>query len=82
MLLSDPSQGLCSSFQFRPKAMRRLLYKSGSGIGLALLSSASLAATQEELLSTLIGQIQMYLLIAFVIIVIAGVYFMRSRDKR
>lgn len=62
--------------------MRRLLYKSGSGIGLALLSSASLAATQEELLSTLMGQIQMYLLIAFVIIVIAGVYFMRSRDKR
>ena len=62
--------------------MRRLLYKSGSEIGLALLSSASLAATQEELLSTLMGQIQMYLLIAFVIIVIAGVYFMRSRDKR
>ena len=62
--------------------MRRLLYKSSSGIGLALLSSASLADTQEELLSTLMGQIQMYLLIAFVIIVIAGVYFMRSRDKR
>ena len=62
--------------------MRKLLYKSSTGIGLTLLSSASLAATQEELLSTLMGQIQMYLLIAFVIIVIAGVYFMRSRDKR
>ena len=62
--------------------MRKLLYKSGFGIGLALLSSASLAATQEELLSTLLGQIQMYVLIAFVIIVIAGVYFMRSQDKR
>jgi CBS domain-containing protein len=82
MLLSDPSQGLCRSFRFRATAMRKLLYKSGFGIGLALLSSASLAATQEELLSTLLGQIQMYVLIAFVIIVIAGVYFMRSQDKR
>jgi CBS domain-containing protein len=82
MLLSDPSQGLCRSFRFKVAAMRKLLYKSGFGIGLALLSSASLAATQEELLSTLLGQIQMYVLIAFVIIVIAGVYFMRSQDKR
>ena len=62
--------------------MGKLLYKSGTGIGLALLSSATLAATQEELLTTLFGQIQMYAFIAFVIIVIAGVYFMRSRDKR
>ncbi|MBI2715735.1 MAG: CBS domain-containing protein [Rhizobiales bacterium] len=62
--------------------MKKLLYKSGTGIGLALLSSAALAATQEGLLTTLMGQIQMYVLIAFVIIVIAGVYFMRSRDKR
>ena len=62
--------------------MRKLLYKSGTGIGLALLSSAALAATQEELLTSLLGQIQIYALIAFVIIVIAGVYFMRSRDKR
>ena len=61
--------------------MRKLLYKSGSGIGIALLSSAAFAATQEELLGTLLGQIQMYVLIAFVIIVIAGVYFMKSRDK-
>jgi len=63
-------------------AMRKLLYKSGIGIGLALPSSAALAATQEELLTALLGQIQIYALIAFVIIVIAGVYFMRSRDKR
>jgi CBS domain-containing protein len=62
--------------------MGKFLYKSGIGIGLALLSSATLAATHEELLTTLFGQIQMYALIAFVIIVIAGVYFMRSRDKR
>ena len=62
--------------------MRKFLFKSGTGIGLALLSSTALADTQEELLTTLFGQIQMYVLIAFVIIVIAGVYFMRSRDKR
>jgi CBS domain-containing protein len=59
-----------------------LLYKSGIGFGLALLSSAALAATEEELLTILMGQIQMYVLIAFVIIVIAGVYFMKSQDKR
>ena len=62
--------------------MRKLLYKSSTGIGLTLLSSAALADTQEELLTTLLGQIQMYAFIAFTIIVIAGVYFMRSRDKR
>jgi CBS domain-containing protein len=62
--------------------MKKSLYKSGAGISLALLPSAALAATQEDLLTTLLGQIQMYVLIAFVIIVIAAVYFMRSRDKR
>jgi CBS domain-containing protein len=62
--------------------MRKLLYKSSTGIGLTLLSSAALADTQEELLTTLLGQIQMYAFIAFTIIVIAGVYFMKSRDKR
>ena len=62
--------------------MRKLLYKSGVGIGLALLSSTAFAATQEDLLTSLMGQIQMYVLVGFVIIVIAAVYFMRSRDKR
>ncbi len=62
--------------------MRELLCKSGIGVCLVLLSSAASAATQEELLGMLLGQIQMYVLIAFVIVVIAGVYFMRSRDKR
>jgi len=62
--------------------MRMLLYKFGIGTGLALLSSAALAATQEELLTSLMGQIQIYVLILFVIIVIGGVFFMRSRDKR
>ena len=59
-------------------AMRKLIYKLGSGIGLGLLSSAALAATQEELLTTILGQVQMYVFIAFVIIVAAGVYFMKS----
>jgi CBS domain-containing protein len=62
--------------------MRKLLYKSGTAIGLALLSTAVLAATLDEVQTALFGQIQMYALIAFVIIVIAGVFFMRSRDKR
>src|SRR5450631_189810 len=62
--------------------MRKLVCESGIGICVTLLSSAACAATQEELLGMLLGQIQMYVLIAFVIIVISGVYFMRSRDKR
>ena len=62
--------------------MSKLLYKSCTAIGLALLSTAAFAVTQEEVLTALFGQVQMYVLIAFVIIVISGVYFMRSRDKR
>src|ERR1035437_7048840 len=62
--------------------MRKLIYKSGTGIGLALLSSPVLAATLDQEQTALFGQVQMYVLIAFVIIVAAGVYFMRSRDKR
>jgi CBS domain-containing protein len=61
--------------------MRHILYKSGTCIGLALLSSAALADTQEEVLTTFF-QMQMYVFIIFVIIVIGGVYFMKSRDKR
>ena len=60
--------------------MRKLFYKSGTGIGLALLSPAVLA-TQEELLTT-IGKVPIYAFILFVIVVIVAVYFMRSRDKR
>jgi CBS domain-containing protein len=65
--------------------MRKFLQKGAIGLGLtllSLLSAPAFAATQEELLTTLIGQIQIYALVAFVIIVIAAVYFMRSRDKR
>lgn len=66
--------------------MRKLLYKSATGIGLALLSPAALAATLEDEQATTFGQMQlyaMYAFIAFVIIVVAGVYFTRLRqDKR
>jgi CBS domain-containing protein len=61
--------------------MRKLRYKSGTGIGLALLSPAVLAATLEEELTTVI-KVSMYAFIVFVIVVIVGVYFMRSQDKR
>jgi CBS domain-containing protein len=60
--------------------MRKLFYKSGTGIGLALLSPAVLAA-QEEVLTT-IAKVLIYAVILFVIGVIVVVYFMRSRDKR
>lgn len=62
--------------------MRKLVYELGIGIGVALLSSTAWAASDEQLLGTLLGQMQMYLLIAFVVVVIVGVYFMNSRDKR
>jgi CBS domain-containing protein len=61
--------------------MRNLRYKSGTGIGLALLSPAVLAATLEEELATVI-KVSMYAFIVFVIVVIVGVYFMRLQDKR
>ena len=60
--------------------MKRLSCKSGTGIGLALLSPAALA-TQEELLMTL-GRVPLYALIVFAIVVFVAVYFMRLRDKR
>jgi CBS domain-containing protein len=60
--------------------MRKLFYISGTGIGLALLSS-TVFATQEELLVT-IGEMPMYAFVVFVIIVAVAVYFMRSRDQR
>ena len=66
--------------------MRKLLYKSATGIGLALLSPAALAATLQDEQATIFGQVQMYgmyAFIAFVIVVVTGVYFMRLRqDKR
>jgi len=60
--------------------MKKLFCKSGTGIGLALLSPAAFA-TLEELQAT-IGQVPIYVLIVFTIVVSVAVYFMRSRDKR
>jgi CBS domain-containing protein len=64
--------------------MRKLLYLSGSCIGFALLvPAAALADTDEDWLTTIFGQVQMYVFILFVIVVVVGVYFMRLReDKR
>jgi CBS domain-containing protein len=61
--------------------MRKLRYKSGTCVGLALLSPGVHAATLEEELATVI-KVSMYAFIVFVIVVIIGVYFMRLRDKR
>ena len=61
--------------------MRKLRYKSGTGIGLALLSPVVLAATHDEVVTAII-KVSMYAFIVFVIVVIVGVYFMRSRDRR
>ena len=60
--------------------MRKLVYKLGTGFGVALLSPAALAA-QEEVLDT-IWRVSVYGCILFVAVVIVGVYFMKSRDKR
>jgi len=62
--------------------MSKSLYNSSFAIGLAFLPSAALAATQEDLLTALLGNIQMYVLIIFVIIVIAAVYFMPRGKPR
>src|SRR6266508_2428842 len=64
--------------------MRKLLYASAIGIGLALFSPTVLAAmqdTQEEIMAALSKGL-FYLLVGFVIVVIVFVYFMRSGDKR
>jgi len=64
-------------------AMRKFLYKLGAGLSFALLFPAAvLADTNENVLTTIFGEVQMYVFIAFVIIVVAGVAFMKSRDKR
>jgi CBS domain-containing protein len=49
--------------------------------GFVLLSPAALGATQEEALAT-VTNLMLYGSIAFALVVIAAVYFMRSKDKR
>ena len=63
--------------------MGKLLYISGTAIGLALLSRAALAATRDEVQTLLFGQVQIYVLLAFVIIAAVAVYFKKwPADKR
>lgn len=60
--------------------MRRLFCKSGTGIGLVLLSPAVLA-TQEEMLD-IIGKLPIYTFFVFMIVIIVAVFTMRLRNKR
>lgn len=61
--------------------MRQLLNKSVIGISIALLPSAALAASMEEL-QTFFGEVGIYMLLLIVIIVGVYVYFMQLQDKR
>jgi CBS domain-containing protein len=61
--------------------MRELRYKMVAGVFFAVFSPALLAATPEETMA-IVTKVMMYVAIAFAIVVILGVYFMRSRDKR
>lgn len=61
--------------------MRKPYSRCGTGIGLALLSPTALA-TQEEVVTLLIGKLPLYGFLLFMIVVIVSVYFMRLRDKR
>ena len=65
--------------------MRKLLYRSGTAVGLVLLSPAALAAarsTREEVQTILFGQVQIYVLIAFVIILAVAVYFKKLPEDK
>jgi CBS domain-containing protein len=62
--------------------MRKLLYKSGTGISLALLSRAALAAPEVEQVVTNISYLIAFGSILFVVVVGVLVYFVKSRDKR
>jgi CBS domain-containing protein len=60
--------------------MSKFSFKADTGIGLALLSPAVMAA-QEQVLET-IWRVSAYAFILFVIVIIVAVYYMRSQDKR
>jgi CBS domain-containing protein len=61
--------------------MTKLICRSGTGTSLALLPAAALAM-QDDVLSTVIGKLPVYVFLLFLLIVIVSVYFMRLRDKR
>jgi CBS domain-containing protein len=60
--------------------MKEILRASGTGICVALLSSATLAAKEDALDFT--GKAPFFLFAIFAIIVVAAVYFRKSRDQR
>jgi len=61
--------------------MRRHLPKSVAALCLELLSPAVLAASQEDALAT-ITEVMVGAYVVFIVIVIAGVYFMNLQGKR
>jgi CBS domain-containing protein len=61
--------------------MKTITYKAWLGIALVLSTPAVLAATIEDELATVI-KLSGYAFLAFVVVVIVAVYFMRSRDNR
>ncbi len=61
--------------------MKKLLRLSGAAVCVTLISSAALAATEEETLMT-IGKMPLYGLIVLVIVVALAVTFARFQDKR
>jgi CBS domain-containing protein len=62
-------------------AMNKLAWRALAAAGLTLLTAAACAADQEEALA-MITRIMFYAYFAFIVIVIAGVYFMKTTDKR
>ena len=60
--------------------MRNLLYKLTAAISVALISPAVLATVEE--VQTTVQKVAIYAFILFLVVVTAGVYFMRVRDKR
>jgi CBS domain-containing protein len=79
---AEASEELCCGQHCNRGAsvMRKNLYKSGAALGLALVSPAALAATEDVL--TILSEMQTYGFIVFVILVSVIVYFTTFRDKR
>lgn len=63
------------------RMLQTILAAGAVGAGLGLASPTALAATQEEALA-IVTELMLYACIVFGVVVIASVYFMRSRDRR
>lgn len=59
----------------------RLRHESAAGTGFAVFAPAALAAQLEEM-QAIIGQVPMYALLLFAILMVLYVYSMRVRDRR